>query len=229
MTSGDHIRLAILGCGAVTELGHLPAIAKVADARVTTLIDTNAARRERLAAAFGVEHTAADIDGCLNRFDAAVIALPHALHAPASIQLLKNGKSVLVEKPMALTAAECDAMIEAADAARAVLAVGLVRRFLHANQLARALIAQGFLGKIEAFDFREGNIYNWPVASDFFFRREPPGAAFSSTPALTRWTLSSTCWAILPRSNTSTTPKGASTPTVCSICGSRTGRRVLWN
>ena len=175
MTSGDHIRLAILGCGAVTELGHLPAIAKVADARVTTLIDTNAARRERLAAAFGVEHTAADIDGCLNRFDAAVIALPHALHAHASIQLLKNGKSVLVEKPMALTAAECDAMIEAADAARAVLAVGLVRRFLHANQLARALIAQGFLGKIEAFDFREGNIYNWPVASDFFFRREAAG------------------------------------------------------
>ncbi len=175
MTNGDPIRLAILGCGAVTELGHLPAIAQVASVRVTTLIDTNAGRRERLAAAFGVEHTAADIDGCLDRFDAAVIALPHAMHARTSIQLLQNGKSVLVEKPMALTSAECHAMIEAAGATRAVLAVGLVRRFLHSVQFARAAIAEGLLGKVEGFDFREGNVYNWPVASDFFFRREAAG------------------------------------------------------
>jgi predicted dehydrogenase len=175
MTSGDPIRLAILGCGAVTELGHLPAIAQVTDVRVTTLIDTNAARRERLAAAFGVEHTAADIDGCIDRFDAAVIALPHALHAPASIRLLQNRKAVLVEKPMALTSAECRAMIQSADATGAVLAVGLVRRFLRSVQFARTLITQGFLGKIESFDFREGNVYNWPVASDFFFRRDAAG------------------------------------------------------
>jgi len=50
-----------------------------------------------------------------------------------------------------------------------------VRRFLRSVQFARAVIAQGLLGKIESFDFREGNVYNWPVASDFFFRREAAG------------------------------------------------------
>jgi predicted dehydrogenase len=172
---GNDIRLAILGCGAVTELGHLPAISRLRNARATLLVDTNAERRERLAAAFNVEHTASSVDACLDLFDAAVVALPHALHASACIQLLARGKSVLVEKPMALTTAECDAMIEAAANSGAVLAVGLVRRSLWSLQLARSIVDGGLLGRVESFDFREGNIYNWPVASDFFFRRDAAG------------------------------------------------------
>jgi predicted dehydrogenase len=175
MTTNNDIRLALLGCGAVTELGHLPAIRRLQGARATVLIDTNAERRERLASAFDVEHTASDVEGCRERFDAAIVALPHALHAPASVKLLAQGKSVLVEKPMAIGVAECDAMISAAEKTGATLAVGLVRRFMRSYQLARALIAEGTLGRIESFDFREGNIYNWPVASDFFFRREAAG------------------------------------------------------
>jgi predicted dehydrogenase len=175
MSADSDIRLAILACGAVTELGHLPAAGRLRNARVTVLVDTNADRRERLAAAFNVTHTAGDVEGCWDNFDAAIVALPHALHAPVSVKLLQRGKSVLVEKPMALTVAECDAMIGAARQAGAVLAVGLVRRFIRSLRLARTLIADGFLGRIASFDFREGNIYNWPVASDFFFRRETAG------------------------------------------------------
>jgi predicted dehydrogenase len=172
---GNDIRLAILGCGAVTELGHLPAIGRLKDARVTLLIDTNAERRERLAGAFNVGHTASSVDGCFDLFDAAIVALPHNLHAPACIQLLAHGKSVLVEKPMALSTADCDAIIGAAAKSGATLAVGLVRRFLWSLPLARSMIEGGLLGRIESFDFREGNIYNWPVASDFFFRRDAAG------------------------------------------------------
>jgi predicted dehydrogenase len=175
MSSNQEIRLAILGCGAVTELGHLPSVGALPNVRVSVLVDINAERRERLAAAFGVEHAAGSVDGCYDRFDAAIVALPHALHAAASTNLLAQGKSVLVEKPMAITVAECDAMIAAAEHTGTVLAVGLVRRFMRSWRVARTLIADGFLGRIESFDFREGNIYNWPVASDFFFRREAAG------------------------------------------------------
>jgi predicted dehydrogenase len=175
MNANSDLRLAILGCGAVTELGHLPAIRELTNARATVLIDTNAARRERLANAFEVAHTSADVSTCYDRFDAAIIALPHALHEPASVDLLKRGKSVLVEKPMAMTVAQCDAMVAAAQASGAVLAVGLVRRFMRSVRFARALIEDGTLGAIEGFDIREGGIYNWPVASDFFFRKEAAG------------------------------------------------------
>ena len=175
MNTTRDIRLAILGCGAVTELAHLPALHQIENVRVALLVDTNADRRRHLAAKFDVEHTADDIDGHWDLFDGAIVALPHALHAPASIKLLAKGKSVLVEKPMAVTAAECDAMIQVAHRTGAILGVGLFRRFLWSVQFARALIQEGVLGQIESFDFREGGIYDWPVASDFFFRKDAAG------------------------------------------------------
>ena len=66
-------------------------------------------------------------------------------------------------------------MISAADRTGAILGVGLFRRFLWSVQFARALIQEGVLGQIESFDFREGGIYDWPVASDFFFRKDAAG------------------------------------------------------
>jgi predicted dehydrogenase len=135
-TSG-YIRLAILGCGAVTELAHLPALAHLQNVRVALLIDTNAERCERLAAKFSVEHTASDIERHYDLFDAAIVVLPHSLHARASIKLPAQGKSALVEKPMATTVADCDAMISVADRAGARLGVGLFRRFIWSLQFAR--------------------------------------------------------------------------------------------
>jgi nucleoside-diphosphate-sugar epimerase len=82
---------------------------------------------------------------------------------------------VLVEKPMAMTASDCRKMIEAAKAGNTVIAVGLVRRFLHSALFTKQAIESDLLGSIESFDFREGNVYNWPVSSDFFFRRETAG------------------------------------------------------
>ncbi len=82
---------------------------------------------------------------------------------------------MLVEKPMALTAAECDAMIAAAEEGGAVLAVGLMRRFLRSTRFVRHAVQTGLLGRIRRFDVREGIVYNWPVASDFFFRKETAG------------------------------------------------------
>jgi predicted dehydrogenase len=170
------IRFAMLGCGAVTEMAHLPAINRISGgAAATLLIDSNLERRNRLAAKFGIGRTAGDVEGCFGLFDAAIVALPHALHASAATRLLERGKSVLVEKPMALTAAECDQVIDAAKRSGATLAVGLMRRFLPSLQFARALIKGCFLGRIESFDFREGGVYSWPVASDFFFRKEAAG------------------------------------------------------
>jgi predicted dehydrogenase len=169
------VRIAIIGCGAVTELGHLPAAPRVHGARVTLLIDPNAARREQLARLFHVERTAGDASECPDAFDAAIVAAPHTLHAPITIQLAALGKSILVEKPMASTTPECLAMIEAAEENGVVLAVGLMRRFLWGHQFARKAIASGTFGAVRTFDIQEGGDFWWPIASDFFFRKETAG------------------------------------------------------
>ena len=76
---------------------------------------------------------------------------------------------------MALSVNECDEMIDAARRASAVLAVGLVRRFLPEIQLAKTIIDSGVLGLICSFEVREGRIYDWKPSSDFFLKRKRAG------------------------------------------------------
>ena len=158
MGSDKALRLAILGCGAVAELGHLPAQARVAGIEVTLLVDKNRARTESLARDFCVPHIADDWAATFDYADAAIVALPHNLHAPVSAQLLRQGIHVLVEKPMALTAAECDSMIEASSQGGATLAVGLMRRFSWTGQFAKRILDEELLGPVHSFDVREGSV-----------------------------------------------------------------------
>ena len=169
------IRLAVIGCGAVTERCHLPAAARLDDAEVVMVVDRDRDRAETLAEQFGIARVAGDFREAIDSADAAIVALPHNLHAPVSSALLSAGLHVLVEKPMALTAAECEEMLEAARQRGVVLAVGHMRRFLHNAAFAKAAIEAGLLGRLLDFDVREGNVYDWAVSSDFLFRPEAAG------------------------------------------------------
>src|SRR5436190_112288 len=93
--------------------------------------------------------------------------------APARCGCLTRGRGriVLVEKPMATTAAECDRMIAAARASGAVLRIGLVRRFIPAYQLAAEIIAAGTFGALRRITVREGVVYDWPATTGFFLSR----------------------------------------------------------
>lgn len=183
--SMSKLRLGLIGCGAVAEISHLPTVAESDKAQVVALVDKQVSRAEQLAQKFNVPFVTDDYTRVFDKVDAVIIALPNTMHAPVSIEFLKRGIHALVEKPMALSAAECDAMLEAARSGKATLAVGLVRRFLHAHQLAKRLISNGLLGKIESFDVREGFIYDWPVASDFPFRKESGGGVLADIGAHT--------------------------------------------
>ncbi len=167
-------RIMAVGCGAVTERLFLPALAAL---RLVpgVLVDTNLARAQELAGSSGAGEVSTDWASVARGGDAAFVGLPHALHAPVCIDLLQRGVHVLVEKPMALSAAECDAMIAAGRASGAVLAVGMTRRFLWGGRWVKAALDAGVLGNIESVDVREGFPYGWPVASDFFFRKEAAG------------------------------------------------------
>jgi predicted dehydrogenase len=80
--------------------------------------------------------------------DAGIVSTPNALHAPQTIALLEAGKHVMVEKPMATTLAEADAMIAASRASEAFLMVAHCWRF-HDDVIAmRGRIAAGELGEI---------------------------------------------------------------------------------
>jgi predicted dehydrogenase len=78
---------------------------------------------------------------------AVLIATPHHLHAEMAIAAARAGKHVLVEKPMARTAAECTAMIAAAEQAGVRLMVGHILHFARPCLVAREILARGDLGR----------------------------------------------------------------------------------
>ena len=183
------VRLAIIGCGAVTELYHLPAARRSDCVRVTALVDSDAARAEALAKEYHVPFVLNSIQDVMGRAEAAIVAVPHPLHASLSVELLRHGVHVLVEKPMAVTTAECNTMIDAAVRAQAVLAVGLVRRYLPSSRWVKQAIDENLLGRIREFDILEGSTYGWPAASNFYFRKESGGGVLLDTGAHTLDTL----------------------------------------
>lgn len=172
----EALRIALVGCGAVVERRHLPALARRSDCRVVALVD---ARPER-AAAVGRGLSAPAIFASYRELsrklvDAAVVALPNRLHADAAAALLAEGIHVLVEKPMACSVAEAEGMLRAAEGGGTVLAVGMTRRFLNANRFARWAIARGLLGRVLRAEVEDGMVFDWPLVSDSFFRRELAG------------------------------------------------------
>jgi predicted dehydrogenase len=175
MATVDALRIAIVGCGAVTELAHLPICTKTDGVRVVALVDTNLERANNLASDYEIPTVLQSARELAGIADAAIVAVPHKLHADISGFLLRSGVHVLVEKPMAISTAECDQMIEAAEAGRAVLAVGLMRRFAPWARYVKDALAAHVIGKLRSFEVHEGTKYSWPVASDFFFRKDMAG------------------------------------------------------
>jgi predicted dehydrogenase len=171
----DRLRIAVIGCGAVAERVHLPALARSRDAAVTVLVDRAQDRARFLASKFNIPATADDYRHVMKDIDAAVVGVPHQLHAPIAIELLDAGIHVLVEKPMALNPDECARMNAAAARSGAVLAVGLLRRCSPALRFVKQALDSGLLGRVRSFDLREGSVYRWPVASASMFRPEGGG------------------------------------------------------
>jgi predicted dehydrogenase len=164
-----------VGCGAVATLYYAPALRELAKAgllRVSALVDPESANAERLREHFPMARIHDDVaELAEDTVDLAIVASPPEVHAAQAIHLLRNGIPVLCEKPMAASAAEAQAMVEAAAAARRVLAIGLVRRFLPACQTIRALLSRQVLGEVQSFQYLEGGKFRWPTQSPTYFQR----------------------------------------------------------
>ena len=147
------IRIAISGAGAITERAHIPALRSVADAQIIALQSRTADKAERVARAIWPDHALrpkvySDFDEMLarERPDAVGIFTPNNLHCEFTVKALNAGAHVLVEKPMAVTAAEARTMVETAAKTRRVLMVAMQRRFGGVERAIKDALASGAIG-----------------------------------------------------------------------------------
>ncbi len=142
----QEIGLAIVGSG---DMGGVYAEAAARHTTGARLVALHGGRRAAgLAVDYGAEHVPS-FEGLLARRDvhAIIIATPHAQHLGQVQAATRAGKHVLVEKPMALDTAECDAMIDAAAVAGVDLSVILTIRFDTNFRAAKARLDDGAIGR----------------------------------------------------------------------------------
>ncbi len=139
---------AIVGCGRISDL-HQLGYRDREDARIVAVCDTNKGRAQAKARAWGVQKVYTDYQDLLSdpQVDLVELLVPHHLHAGMTVAACQAGKHVSVQKPMALSVAEAERMIGAAEGAGVVLRVYENFVFYPPHVQAKEMIDAGEIGE----------------------------------------------------------------------------------
>lgn len=141
--------VAVVGAGNIGR-HHARNYFTLSDADLHAIVDVDLARAERLASDYGCR-SFSTVEEMIRRepqIQAVSVAVPTHLHYQVARSLLLAGKHVLVEKPLAATLAEADALLDLASRTPTILAVGHVERFNPAVSRLKRHLAEGNLGDV---------------------------------------------------------------------------------
>jgi predicted dehydrogenase len=143
------LRFGIIGFGLHGVRRLMPGFAKATNCTVTALSRRDPAKARATATEYKVSHAFDSTEAlcACPEVDAVLVASPDALHLRDTLIAIEHRKPVLCEKPMAMNAAECRQMVEAARAANVLLGVAHVFRFEDSTSRLRQRIAAGDIGR----------------------------------------------------------------------------------
>lgn len=162
------VRVGLVGCGKIGTI-HAAALQSLSEVEFVAVCDANPERASAFAAQYGARPFS-DLATMLREggVEAVVIGTPHPLHAAPAIQAAEARVHVLVEKPMAASLADCDAMLAAAKKAGVTLGVISQRRLFEPVMRMRTAIDAGKIGSPALGVFL---MYSWRDAD--YYRSDP--------------------------------------------------------
>lgn len=142
----EKLRVALIGYGKVAHL-HAQALHAIPEAEPVAVCGRSLERAQSFAQQYGL-HPFTDVSEMIARqsVQAVVVCTPHPAHAAPTVEALQQGAHALVEKPLASSLADADAMIAAADQSGARLGVISQRRFYEPVRRVRQAIDEGRIG-----------------------------------------------------------------------------------
>lgn len=144
------IRVGIVGCGAHSQIAHLPAFKKNSACDLVAICDTDVRKIDLLGTKYNITYRYQDFEEMIRNenIDACVISTPNYLHAPMIISSLEYGKDVLCDYPMAINLKEAQEVARIARRSKNCLAMALSDRFRPDVQTLKKFIKEGELGDI---------------------------------------------------------------------------------
>jgi len=158
------MKICVAGQGAFGQK-HLDALKRIPDVQVVSLIGGNPAGTEEVARKYGIPHWGNDLAEGIRRADAVILATPTQMHRAQGEQVMRSGKHVLIEIPIADNVEDSQALVKIARETGVVAMAGHVRRFNPSHQWVHRRTAKGEL-KIQQMDVQT-----------YFFRRSNMNAA----------------------------------------------------
>ena len=161
----DKVKVGIIGCGKVSHL-HAQALKEIGEADFTSVYSRSLQKAKAFAEKYNVQGFD-DLDEMFSKkvVDAVIICTPHPNHADVAVRAAKAGIHVLVEKPLASSLEDCDAMIGAAKGNGIKLGMVGQRRFYPSVQRIKRAIDEGkigrpILGTVNIFGWRDEAYYS---------------------------------------------------------------------
>ncbi|MFF2201853.1 Gfo/Idh/MocA family oxidoreductase [Streptomyces sp. NPDC058145] len=155
--TGTPLRVGLIGYGLAGSVFHAPLIAATEGLTLDTVVTSNPERQEQARAEFPdvrVAGTPEELFGRAGELDLIVIASPNKTHVPLATAALKAGLPVVVDKPVAGTAAEARELAALAEERGLLLSVFQNRRWDNDFLTLRALLEKGELGDVWRFESR---------------------------------------------------------------------------
>lgn len=147
----EPIRVGLLGTGAIAQIVHLPILTEREDVTVLAVSDPEEHKARSVAERFGVPRLAEDKALMEDpELEAVFVCTPNHLHEEQAVAALEAGKHVLVERPLALTAAGARRVVDAARTSGSSVVVGMSHRWRPDVVALRSFVASGELGALHS-------------------------------------------------------------------------------
>lgn len=148
--SSDRLKVGVIGCGMVANIGHLPAYQESPFAEVIAVADPLKTHLKKAQNKFNIPKSYEDANDLIDdpNIEAVSICSPHWLHIKQAIRAAKNGKHILCEKPICLNLEEIDELIKIVEKNDIIFQTATQKRFDFGNQYIKEGILKQEIGTI---------------------------------------------------------------------------------
>jgi 2-alkyl-3-oxoalkanoate reductase len=178
------LKAVVIGSGLIAKLKHIPAFHKHRDKlHLAAICDVNLEAARQAASAGGIPGAYSDVAEMLakEKPDLVDICTPPKTHAAIAIQALEAGSNVLIEKPMAQTVEECDAIMAAATKNNAKICVAHSDLFYYPFIEARKLVREGAIGRFRGMQISLSTPTDYITSRPDHWANKLPGGVFGES------------------------------------------------
>jgi predicted dehydrogenase len=146
----DKTKIGLIGVGNISQAVHIPALRKHPDVEIVAVCDIREDELNKVADDLGVKYRFENYEDLLklDEIEAVDICTPNYMHADPTVKALLSGKHVFVEKPIAHTVEQGQAMVDAARKSGKQLMVGYCRRWFAESCALKRFIEAGDMGEV---------------------------------------------------------------------------------